>query len=76
MGAPARADAVCDAAGRFAAYPDVARSALKVFARATAGATAIEYAMIASLISIVIFASAKTIGTTILEFFNSLASYV
>ena len=44
--------------------------------RDTSGATAIEYAMIASIISIVIFAAVKSIGTTLIGFFNSLAAYV
>lgn len=46
------------------------------FARDPRGATAIEYAMIASIISIVIFAAVQTIGTTLIGFFNSLAGYL
>ncbi len=46
------------------------------FARDTDGATAIEYAMIASIISIVIFAAVSSIGSTLTGFFNSLAAYV
>lgn len=32
--------------------------------------------MIASIVSIVIFAAVQTIGSSLLSFFNSLASYV
>ncbi|MEJ1969827.1 MAG: Flp family type IVb pilin [Rhizomicrobium sp.] len=40
------------------------------------GATAIEYAMIAVLISIMIVAGASSIGTTLSGFFQSLVNYV
>ena len=40
------------------------------------GATAIEYAMIASIISIAIVAGATTIGTKVTGFFNSFAGYL
>ena len=45
------------------------------FLRNEAGATAIEYAMIASLVSIVIVVGVTSIGTTLKSFFTSLASY-
>ena len=38
----------------------------------TSGATAIEYAMIACCVSIIIVASVTTIGSTLKTFFNSL----
>ena len=41
-------------------------------ARDTRGATAIEYAMIASMISIVIVAGAQSIGQTILHYFQDI----
>jgi pilus assembly protein Flp/PilA len=40
------------------------------------GATAIEYALIASVVSIVIFAAVTNIGTTLSSFFNALAGHV
>jgi Flp pilus assembly pilin Flp len=38
------------------------------------GATAIEYAMIASIVSIVIFAGVQSIGQTVLHFFSSIVA--
>ena len=46
------------------------------FFRCRSGATAIEYAMIASLVSIVIFASATSIGSTLSSTFTSVAGKV
>ena len=46
------------------------------FSRDARGATAIEYAMIASIVSIVIFAAVQSIGTTLITFFTSLAGHV
>ncbi len=40
------------------------------------GATAIEYAMIAGLVSIVIVAGVTQIGSTLSGFFQNLAAYV
>ena len=42
---------------------------MNAFARDTSGATAIEYALIASVISIVIVAGAMQIGQTVNQFF-------
>ncbi len=67
---PERSEPVSHAGGRFAAHPDAARSALKRFARDTTGATAIEYAVIASMISILIVGGASSIGTQIKHFFE------
>ena len=73
MGEATRALAVSDAARRLAAHSDAARSALKRFASDCSGATAIEYAMIAGLISIVIVVGATTIGTSLKGFFSSIS---
>jgi pilus assembly protein Flp/PilA len=40
------------------------------------GATSIEYALIASLISILIVTAVTTIGTTLSTFFTSLTGYL
>jgi pilus assembly protein Flp/PilA len=40
------------------------------------GATALEYALIASLISILIVTAVTTIGTTLSAFFTSLTGYL
>lgn len=40
------------------------------------GATAIEYALIASVISIAIVAGAMSLGTTLKGFFNSLVGFL
>ena len=45
-------------------------------ARSTGGATAIEYAMIASLVSILIVTAVTLIGTTLSGFFSTLAAFV
>ena len=42
---------------------------MKAFARDTSGATAIEYAMIAAFLSIMIVAGATQIGLTVKQFF-------
>ena len=42
---------------------------MKAFARDTSGATAIEYAMIASVVSIMVVAGAFQIGQTVKQFF-------
>ena len=59
---------MADAARRPAAHPDAARS----FVSDTRGATAIEYAMIASFISIMIVAGASAIGTQVKTFFEQM----
>lgn len=46
---------------------------MKRFAANTSGATAIEYALIAGLISIMIVAGATTLGTTLKGFFSSIS---
>src|ERR1044071_8257389 len=59
-----------DAAGRSAARRHAARSALASLLRDVSGATAIEYALIASLISILIIAGITQIGTALLVFYT------
>ncbi len=56
---------MADAAGGRAPHSDAARS----FVSDTSGATAIEYAMIAGMISIMIVAGATQIGQTVKTFF-------
>jgi pilus assembly protein Flp/PilA len=46
------------------------------FARDARGATAIEYAMIASMISIAIVAGVSSIGTKLSGFFTSVTDYL
>jgi pilus assembly protein Flp/PilA len=47
---------------------------MKNFAFDNRGATAIEYAMIASLISVVIVTAVSTIGTTLSVFFTTISA--
>lgn len=49
-------------------------SICKALVRDTSGATVIEYALIASLISILIFAGALSIGTSVSDIFGSVGS--
>jgi Flp pilus assembly pilin Flp len=72
MGAARGYEALSDAARRFTAYSNAAGPSLKRFAQDTRGATAIEYAMIASMISIVIVAGAQSIGQTIMHYFKDI----
>jgi pilus assembly protein Flp/PilA len=60
----------------FAAAADAARSALKRFAADRSGTTAIEYALIASLISIMIVAGATSVGTTLKGVFTAISESV
>jgi Flp pilus assembly pilin Flp len=76
MGKAERAVAIPDAARRPAADPNAARSALRGILRNTGGATAIEYALIASLISILIIAGVTQIGTTLSGFFQTVAASI
>ena len=47
---------------------------MKAFASDTSGATAIEYAMIAGLLSILIVGGASAIGTQVKQFFKDVGS--
>ncbi len=49
------------------------KNLIKRFAADETGATAIEYGLIASLISIGIIAASKTLGTNIAKTFNNVA---
>jgi pilus assembly protein Flp/PilA len=75
MGAPARARELSNAGGGRSAHSHVARSALKFWDNEF-GATAIEYALIAGFISIVIVTAVTSIGGTVQSFFNAIAPYV
>ncbi|MBN9567150.1 MAG: Flp family type IVb pilin [Alphaproteobacteria bacterium] len=76
MGAPARASQLSHAARRPAAGADVARLSLKLhaFRAANGGATAIEYAMIAGIVSIAIVAGATSIGMTLSSTFEAVVA--
>lgn len=50
------------------------RTRIKVFLRDTSGATAIEYALIAGGISLMVIAGATLVGTGLDGIFNSAAS--
>ena len=60
---------MADAARRPSSHTDAARSAVSRFGACAGGTTAIEYAMVASLISIVIVAGASQIGMEVKNFF-------
>jgi pilus assembly protein Flp/PilA len=70
MAEAARVDSAGDAASRSAARRHAARSALASLLRDQNGATAIEYALIAALISILIIAGVTQIGTALLVFYT------
>jgi Flp pilus assembly pilin Flp len=75
MGAAAGHGAISNAIRRLAARSDAAGPSLKEIVRDTRGATAIEYAMIASLISILIVGGISQIGEK-LQFFFTLAQHL
>jgi pilus assembly protein Flp/PilA len=54
-----------NAASRFAAYTDVARFTLKRFLSDMSGATAIEYAMMAGGIAVVVVAAVNLLGQNV-----------
>ncbi|MBV9043776.1 MAG: Flp family type IVb pilin [Alphaproteobacteria bacterium] len=74
MGEATRADAISDAAGGHPAHPHAARSVVARFLADRSGATAIEYAMIAVFLSILIVAGVTALGTKLTAFFNSVAA--
>jgi pilus assembly protein Flp/PilA len=51
-------------------------SKISAFLRDESGATAIEYGLIAALISVVIIAAVKSVGTSLTATFNSVATAV
>ncbi|HEU0162179.1 MAG TPA: Flp family type IVb pilin [Rhizomicrobium sp.] len=71
MGPPQPDAGLSHAGGRPAADPHAARSALGRFARDARGSTAMEYALIGALISIMIVTGVTTIGTKLSGFFDS-----
>jgi pilus assembly protein Flp/PilA len=72
MGPPQGPVELSDAAGRYPARPDAARSVVGAFACDRRGTTAIEYALIASIISIVIVGGLSAIGSELKTIFASL----
>ncbi|HTO40004.1 MAG TPA: Flp family type IVb pilin [Rhizomicrobium sp.] len=74
MGAPARSSRFSHAASRCAAGAAAARSHLRAFARDQRGATAIEYALLAGLITVATIMAMTTIGTTISGTFDEVAA--
>jgi pilus assembly protein Flp/PilA len=77
MGQASRLDAIRDAACRSAPCRNASRFAVGAFVRNADGATSIEYALIAGLISILIIAGVTQIGTTVRDaFFNKIAANI
>ncbi|HLJ52642.1 MAG TPA: Flp family type IVb pilin [Rhizomicrobium sp.] len=74
MAETARVDGAGDAASRSAARRHAARSSLAALLRDARGATAIEYALIASLISILIIAGITQVGTALFVFYTLASS--
>jgi pilus assembly protein Flp/PilA len=72
MGAAQGHGGLSDAAGGHPAHPDAARSAVTAFARDESGSTAIEYALIATIISIVIVGALSLTGSEIKAMFQSI----
>jgi pilus assembly protein Flp/PilA len=73
MGAAARSHRrsaiLSHAGGRFAAAAHAARSVVKAFAADKRGATAIEYALIAGLVSIIIVGAVTNMGSAVNSLF-------
>jgi pilus assembly protein Flp/PilA len=74
MGASPGDGTISHARRRPAAYPHAARSSLRRFAADRGGATVIEYAIIASLVSILIYAGVSGIGNKLLTYFTNVAT--
>ncbi|HEY4126007.1 MAG TPA: Flp family type IVb pilin [Rhizomicrobium sp.] len=73
MGASARSGGRSNAARGFAAYSAFARSHLKAFAANESGATAIEYALLAAMITVGTIAAITSIGTTLSGTFTAVS---
>ncbi|HEY7978100.1 MAG TPA: Flp family type IVb pilin [Rhizomicrobium sp.] len=74
MGKTARVVAISHAGSGSAAYPHAARSSIARFLRDDSGATAIEYAMIAGGIAVVIVTAVNTLGQNVkTTFFDKIA---
>jgi pilus assembly protein Flp/PilA len=74
MGASARSAGLSHAGGGLAAYSALARSHLRAFAQNESGATAIEYALIATIITVGIITALTTIGNTLATTFQEVSS--
>jgi pilus assembly protein Flp/PilA len=64
---------ISHARGRLAAYSHAARSLVRELRTENRGATAIEYALIAGLIAVVIVAGVTAIGTKLSGFFTNVS---
>ncbi|MDZ4320454.1 MAG: Flp family type IVb pilin [Phenylobacterium sp.] len=73
MGEAKRAAKLPDASGRRAPGGLAARSGLRRFTRNSSGATAIEYALLASLLGLVIITAAGALRAQIYELLISVA---
>jgi pilus assembly protein Flp/PilA len=73
MGEAKRAPQLSDAPGRRAAGGLAARPGLRRFARNASGATAIEYALLASLLGLVIITAAGALRAQIYDLLISVA---
>jgi pilus assembly protein Flp/PilA len=73
---PAKGHArVSHARSRLAAYSHAARSLVRELRTESTGATAIEYALIAGLIALVVITAVATVGTTLSStFYAAMAS--
>jgi pilus assembly protein Flp/PilA len=74
MGASARHGRLSDARSRLAACSHAARSLVRDLAACESGATSIEYALIASLLSIMILTGVTAVGTKLSTFFTGLST--
>ncbi|HSC61432.1 MAG TPA: Flp family type IVb pilin [Rhizomicrobium sp.] len=75
MGEPARSVAISHAGSRPAAYTNAARSALGRFARDESGATAIEYAIMAAGIAVMVVGAINAVGQGVKSaFFDHIAA--
>jgi pilus assembly protein Flp/PilA len=72
MGAAQGHGGLSDAAGGHSVRPDAARSLVSGFAHDRRASTAIEYALIATIISIVIVAALSLIGSHLKAMFQSI----
>jgi pilus assembly protein Flp/PilA len=73
MGASARSGRLAHAARRFAACSAAARSHLSAFGRDESGATAIEYALIATIITVGLIAAISSIADTLSTTFSKVS---
>ena len=62
------------ARSRLAAYSYATRSVVKQFAANSCGATAIEYALIARLLSNMILSGVTSVGTKLVTFFTTMSA--